>query len=167
MNRYLDYLGMVTVWYGSSGGTYTRPAGGVGGPGRSHSIPELDIADVHSGKFLCFWGLYTRGKSKVVGFKCAMAEEKHEWVVSTGGFGEKCRQQNNGGSNGDPWRSHCRHECVWSPCEHKRQCHQQRNLPIKKGFILYRPHKKVFLKFQTPCNIFKARYSLLRTCVKD
>lgn len=84
MNRYLDYFGMVTVWYGFRGGTYTRPAGGVGGTGRSHPIPEPDIADVHSRMFLCFWGLYTREKSKVVGFKCAMTEEKHEWVVSTG-----------------------------------------------------------------------------------
>lgn len=119
---------MVTVWYGFHGGTYTSLAGGGDGLGWSHLIPERDIADVRSRKFLCFWGLYTRGKSKVVGFKCAMTEEKHEWVVSTGGFSEKCRHQNSGGSNVDPCRSHCRHESVWSPCEHKRQCHQQRYL---------------------------------------
>lgn len=148
MNRYLYYFGMVPVWYGFRGGTYTRPAGGVRGPRRSHPIPEPDITDVHSRMFLCFWGLYTRGKSKVVGFKCAMTEEKHEWVVSTGWFGEKCRQQNNGGINGDPWRSHCRHEGVWSPCEHKRQCHQQRNLPMKKQGLFYIDlTKKVLLKF--------------------
>lgn len=84
MNRYLDYFGMVIVWYGFCGGMYICFVGGVGGIGRFYLILEFDIVYVYFRMFLCFWGFYIRGKFKVVGFKCVMIEEKYEWVVSIG-----------------------------------------------------------------------------------